>query len=101
VAGLALLYVLQKAAAGLFAPELPMSAGYPADLWVMTLIATLFAVYVALKLRPGGLPARRVSVWLFGGLYLDEWVTRTTLRLWPTRLPTSRAIHRFQFATEE
>lgn len=100
-AGVALLYMLQKAAAGLFVPALPMSAGPLADVWAMTLIAALFAGYVALRLRPRGLPARRVSVWLFGGLYLDEWVTRTTLRIWPTRLPPSRTVHRFQLATEE
>jgi len=100
-AGVALLYALQKTAAGLFAPALPMSAGAPADVWVMILTTALFAAYVALRLRPRGLPARRMTVWLFGGLYLDEWVTRTTLRLWPTRLPPSRTIHRFQLATEE
>jgi NAD(P)H-quinone oxidoreductase subunit 5 len=26
---------------------------------------------------------------LFAGLYLDEWVTRTTLRVWPVTLPTT------------
>jgi NAD(P)H-quinone oxidoreductase subunit 5 len=30
---------------------------------------------------------QRLSVALFAGFYLDEWFTRVTLRLWPTRLP--------------
>jgi NAD(P)H-quinone oxidoreductase subunit 5 len=29
--------------------------------------------------------------WLFAGLYLDEWVTRTTLKLWPVKLPVNTA----------
>jgi NAD(P)H-quinone oxidoreductase subunit 5 len=53
-----------------------------------TLIATagfaiLFAVQSLLRLAPDGRFARWMRPWLFAGLYLDEYATRITFRLWP------------------
>ncbi|PHS65207.1 MAG: NADH-quinone oxidoreductase subunit L [Thalassobium sp.] len=58
-----------------------------ADLWAGALFLLLFALWWLLRWRPEWPPVQRLSVALFAGLYLDEWFTRITLRLWPARLP--------------
>ncbi|AVS63306.1 NADH-quinone oxidoreductase subunit L, partial [Paracidovorax avenae] len=46
-------------------------------------MAALYAVLVALQMRPQALlTARR---WSYAGFYLDEFYTRWSLRLWPRR----------------
>jgi len=59
----------------------------PADIWGLVLFAALFALWWALRWRPQWPWVQSLSVALFAGLYLDEWFTRTTLRLWPAHLP--------------
>jgi NAD(P)H-quinone oxidoreductase subunit 5 len=46
----------------------------------------LFALKASLALRPDGPFTRALYPWLFAGLYLDEWFTRFTFRVWPPRL---------------
>lgn len=80
-------YVLLK---NLFAGLTP-HGGYPinvwADLWLFVLFSLLFAGY-HLQTHCARLPwVNRLNVWLYSGLYLDEWATRATLALWPVRLP--------------
>lgn len=58
-----------------------------ADLWVAALFLLLGGLWWALRWGAHWLWVQRLSVSLFAGLYLDEWFTRTTLRLWPARLP--------------
>ena len=57
------------------------------DLWVLALFAVLFSLWWVLRWRAQWLWVERLSTALFAGLYLDEWFTRTTLRIWPARLP--------------
>ena len=58
-----------------------------ADLWVSALFLLLFSVWWLLRYRAHWPLVQRLSLALFAGLYLDEWFTRITLRLWPARLP--------------
>ena len=46
----------------------------------------LFVVQMLLECRPRGAFARELQPRLFAGLYLDEYFTRITFRLWPPRL---------------
>ncbi|MDX1588183.1 MAG: NADH-quinone oxidoreductase subunit L [Oleiphilaceae bacterium] len=65
-----------------------------ADLWVALLWFVLFAGQWAWNWAPASPHRDRFHRWLFSGLYLDEWVTRITLDLWPTELPKrARAKH--------
>ncbi|MCC1495684.1 NADH-quinone oxidoreductase subunit L [Alcanivorax sp. 1008] len=88
-AALLLAYLAQKA---LFASLLPASAdaGWPAAIWTMTLFVLLLAGYGLLIMQRTAM-SYRWRQWLFAGLYLDEWVTRTTLKLWPMKLPVNAA----------
>ncbi|MAY15721.1 MAG: NADH-quinone oxidoreductase subunit L, partial [Oceanospirillaceae bacterium] len=58
-----------------------------ADLWVSALFLLLFSLFWLLRYRAHWPLVQRLSLALFAGLYLDEWFTRITLRLWPARLP--------------
>ena len=92
---LAMAVVLLLAYAGLkssFALLLPASpdAGWAAASWTAALALLLLAGHGLLVMHRTAL-AYRWRQWLFAGLYLDEWVTRTTLRLWPVDLPANAA----------
>ena len=67
--------------------NLRVSAFSLPDLWTMTLFIMLFALSWLLKYRADKPAMRQLSTYLFAGLYLDEWLTRLTLKLWPVRLP--------------
>ena len=54
--------------------------------WVMVCFTLLFAVQCLIHARPHGAVASRLYPWFYAGLYLDEWFTRTTFRIWPARL---------------
>ncbi len=53
--------------------------------FVAAVFAALFAVQIAVQLRPNAAFVRRLHPWLFGGGYLDERFTRITFHLWPPR----------------
>ena len=55
--------------------------------WVMVCFALLFALQCLIRARPHGAVASRLYPWFYAGLYLDEWFTRTTFRIWPAKLP--------------
>lgn len=61
-----------------------------AALWVMLLTLVLIVGYGVL-LQTDGRTSATWRRWLFAGFYLDEWVTRTTLKIWPVTLPTTAA----------
>ena len=61
--------------------------------WVLACFGVLFVVQGAVRTRPQGALARRLYPALFAGLYLDEWFTRLTFRLWPARLPVAHETH--------
>ncbi|MDF1820330.1 MAG: NADH-quinone oxidoreductase subunit L [Alcanivoracaceae bacterium] len=82
---LVLAYSAQKLLLAPLVPAVP-DAGLAAGLWVAALCALLLLGYGLLVMHQTAL-GFRWRQWLFAGLYLDEWVTRTTLRLWPVRLP--------------
>lgn len=94
-------YGLQKLGAGLLAEPMTPSAGGYADAWVMTLAAVLFAAYWMLRYRPRSPLAHRFTIALFAGFYLDEWSTRTTLRIWPAKLPVRMNAKRLPVLQEE
>ena len=86
---LLLAYLTQKTLfAGLVPPV--ADAGWSATLWTMLLFVLLVAGHGLLKMQRTAL-SYRWRQWLFAGLYLDEWVTRTTLKLWPVTLPVTAA----------
>lgn len=85
---LVIAFVAQKLAiAGVVAGGLLLSTSWVADAWVASLVLVVFAVWSLLKHAPALPLSRTLSTWLYAGLYLDEWATRTTLALWPIRLP--------------
>ena len=51
----------------------------------------LFGVQAAVSSHPSGALSRALHPVLFGGLYLDELLTRLTFRWWPPRLPDPEA----------
>ncbi len=86
VAGLiSLAYLVQKTLIGHW---LTFSANINpvADLWACLLFLSLAVLYAGLRADVVNPNVRRLRVWLFAGFYLDEWVTRTTLRIWPGQL---------------
>ncbi len=77
------------------------NAAWLADLWVAALILAIIAGYSFLRQAPRSEFAQSLTAWLYAGLYLDEWVTRTTLRLWPARLPFGTPPKRLRTLKEE
>jgi NAD(P)H-quinone oxidoreductase subunit 5 len=67
-------------------PEAPAGAKLAADLWVAGWLVALAAASYSLQRWPLQPRLRRVWIALNAGLYLDEWMTRLTLRLWPLTL---------------
>ncbi|CUB04636.1 NADH-quinone oxidoreductase subunit L [Marinomonas fungiae] len=64
------------------------------DLWACALFIVLFGLAVCLRYYAHLPWVRRFSVNLFAGLYLDEWFTKITLKIWPVTLPAySKAKH--------
>jgi NAD(P)H-quinone oxidoreductase subunit 5 len=56
-------------------------------LFVALAFALLFALQCAVTSRPGGALARRLYPWFYGGLFLDERVSRAVFRLLPPPQP--------------
>jgi NAD(P)H-quinone oxidoreductase subunit 5 len=94
-------YSLQKAGMGFLAQPAEASAGWPADAWISALIILLFAGYWLLRYRAGTALGRKLWIQMFAGFYLDEWVTRTTLKLWPIELPDRTRAKRLPLTTKE
>ncbi|MEM6513468.1 MAG: NADH-quinone oxidoreductase subunit L [Pseudomonadota bacterium] len=95
-------YVSQKLLVGEAVPAATTSAGLAADAWVLSLIAVMFAGWYFLRRNTSHRPlAKRLNAWLFAGLFLDEWVSRMTLRLWPLRLPVRMRPKRLQEVGQE
>ncbi|WP_347331450.1 NADH-quinone oxidoreductase subunit L [Marinimicrobium locisalis] len=88
----------------LFSVLLPTPEHVPslwADLWVSGLFIVLFVGY---GLQRYGLHRRRLqalNTYFYAGFYLDEWVTKTTLRLWPHDLPSRIRAKQLQSASRE
>jgi NAD(P)H-quinone oxidoreductase subunit 5 len=57
------------------------------DMWVVCLFAAQLLVYFQLQYKPMSTSSHRLFIALNAGFYLDEWLTRLTLKLWPINLP--------------
>ncbi|RUO62195.1 NADH-quinone oxidoreductase subunit L [Pseudidiomarina insulisalsae] len=57
------------------------------DIWVCFVLLGIASVYLWLLYRPRRALGHRLFIALNAGLYLDEWATRLSLRIWPLRLP--------------
>ena len=82
-----LLKILLQPLTGELSAELRVQWFSAADLWVSALFLLLFSLFWLLRYRAHWPQVQRLSLALFAGLYLDEWFTRTTLMIWPARLP--------------
>jgi NAD(P)H-quinone oxidoreductase subunit 5 len=64
------------------------------DLWVCAVLLGIAAVYLWLLYRPRRALGHRLFIALNAGLYLDEWATRFSLRVWPLRLPSATTVNK-------
>ena len=60
--------------------------------WVAVSFGALFVLQTWVRSRPQSILARRLYPWFYAGLYLDEWFTRLSFRVWPVRLGASSAL---------
>jgi len=86
-AGLITVYLLFKSVVASLLPDLDYRASVWADAWMATLFILLFGGYYLQRFCLHKPWVQRFSAYLYAALYLDEWVTRTTLKLWPRPLP--------------
>jgi NAD(P)H-quinone oxidoreductase subunit 5 len=61
----------------------PFQTGLAAYLWLTFIFSALFLGHRVLEQKPNTRWGRKLYIWLFAGLYLDEWVTRTCLKIGP------------------
>jgi NAD(P)H-quinone oxidoreductase subunit 5 len=54
--------------------------------WVVIGFAALFGLQTWIRSQPQSRLSRRLYPWFYAGLYLDEWFTRLSFRVWPVRL---------------
>jgi NAD(P)H-quinone oxidoreductase subunit 5 len=95
-----LLLLLYAAWHELFARLLPAVAPgigdtLAAQAWIMLLFGLLLGGHLALRHGSSLTWVKRLYLWLYGGLFLDEWLTRLTLRVWPARPPYPARARRF------
>lgn len=80
-------YYVQKLIIGMVAPKLVPSVGLMGDIWVFILVIFLVLGYWLMRNHATAPWFARFRRALYAGFYLDEWVTRITLRLYPIDLP--------------
>lgn len=98
---LLLAYVGQKVGAGSIMPDLNALTSVAADLWVSFLIMVMAVVFWLTRDRSSTPLGRWLSGRLAAGLYLDEWFTRVTLRVWPAKLPKRAHSKHHAVSTQE
>jgi NAD(P)H-quinone oxidoreductase subunit 5 len=66
------------------------------SVWELSLVSLFFllfgTLYCLLRVAPKHPQSRRFYRWLYAGFYLDEWSTRLTLAMWPTKLPKAKPV---------
>lgn len=78
--------------------DVPESNANSFDLvWVMLCFTLLFALQCLIRARAHGAVASRLYPWFYAGLYLDEWFTRMTFRIWPAKLSGKSTNHQKEF----
>ena len=95
-AGAAAAYFAGHALADGVAPSLspsPELGATSALAWsiVVAGLVVLFLAQTVVQTSPGGRLARLIQPHLLRGLYIDDWFTRMTFRMWPPRLERSSA----------
>jgi len=79
-----LYFVWQAGFVMLLPPHSPVIGdGMAAISWMLLLLLLFFAAFLALRCRPQQRAVQCLFLYLYGGLFVDEWMTRLTLRLWP------------------
>lgn len=80
-------YTLQKTGVHFIVEPKATSVGIAGDMWMAFLFIMFFVGYILLRYHKNH-PAM-AATWraFYAGFYLDEYVTRLNLRLYPTRLP--------------
>lgn len=69
----------------------PALQSLPLAAWIVTCFLLLFAAQTAVAVWPAGAFAQGLYARFYSGLFLDEWFTRLTLRVWPSRRAASAA----------
>jgi NAD(P)H-quinone oxidoreductase subunit 5 len=81
------------------APAINAGAESPFKWSILTAgLVVLFLAQTLLQTSPRGRLARFLAPHLRGGLYIDEWFTRLTFRMWPPRLERPAAVSRRSIA---
>ncbi|RRS10711.1 NADH-quinone oxidoreductase subunit L [Pseudoalteromonas sp. J010] len=70
--------------------ELRTQAFSASDIWLLTIVITLAIVNYLLYYRAHLPLVQKLSRLLYAGFYLDEWMTRLTILLWPVQLPRTK-----------
>jgi len=80
-------YTLQKSGIHFIVEPQATSVGLAGDIWMAALFIGFFIGYILLKYHRDH--PMVVSTWraFYAGFYLDEYITRLNLRIYPTRLP--------------
>lgn len=98
---LTVIYTLQKTGAGFIIPNMETSVGWEGDLWMAFLLILFMAGYILLRYHPDQAWMMKTRRVLYAGFYLDEFVTRLNLRIYPTRLPVRFKPKKLQIPKEE
>lgn len=93
--GATALYFALHAVVELTAPEISTQAESSFK-WTVVVVGlvVLFIAQTIVQTNPGGRLAQFLQPHFFSGLYIDEWFTRMTFRLWPPRLDRPTAVSR-------
>lgn len=84
---LAAVYTLQKTGVHFIVDPQATSVGMAGDIWMGMLFIAFFTGYILLRYHRNNPSMVRVWRAFYYGFYLDEFVTRLNLRVYPTRLP--------------
>lgn len=94
------MYSAEKHLAALLTGPIAIGGALP-QVWVASLFLLLAILHWLLRYRSSNPGIRALALYLYAGLYLDEWVTRLTLLIWPNRLPPRASPKRLIHVHEE
>lgn len=94
-------YSLQKTGASWIVPSLTTSVGWEGDAWIAFLLVMFMAGYILMRYHVETPWMTKVRRAFYAGFYLDEWVTRLNLRIYPMRLPVRFKPKKLQIPKEE
>lgn len=94
--GATALYFALHALIEVVAPSLDIADAASSFKWTIVVIGliVLFIAQTIVQTSPSGRLARFLQPHFFSGLYIDEWFTRMTFRLWPPRLERPATVAR-------